>query len=580
MGSLEFKKRIKRRAEPEHKPEGLHPVIGNVLASRDIHRNSDLEFSNRDLLSPDSMGNINRAATVIAEHLRSGSRILIVGDYDADGATSCALGVLALGRMGANHVSYLVPDRIKFGYGLTVPLVDLAAQSSPDLIITVDNGIASIEGADRVREKNIALVITDHHLPGETLPIAEAIVNPNLPEDRFPSKNLAGVGVMFYVLSVVRSVLEKADWFRKNRLEKPNLAEYLDLVALGTYADLVKLDRNNRILVAQGLKRIKARKCRPGIQAIVEVSGIQFERLVAADLGFQVAPRLNAAGRIDDMSIGIECLLASDPANARRLAKRLDSINRERKEMEKRMQQQAIASLNKQNELSGDDDYGNCVFREDWHPGIVGLLASRLKERTGYPSFAFAMGEAGELKGSARSVPGIHIRDLLCEIDRLNPGLILRFGGHAMAAGLSISMDRFEDFSSALFERLGLVKEEIESANQILSDGALGEGELDDLDFIHQLRTLAPWGQGFPEAVFDNVFTVLQQKLVGEIHLKLVLRPEGSTRNVEAIRFRFLETPGAPCPEFSRIHAAYRLDINEFGGRISPQLMLDYFQPC
>ena len=576
---MQFNKVIERRPEVESEAlPGLPLPLSRVLAARGLSDPADLTFSNRLLLPPTGLGHVDDAAAVIAGHVTGGSRILLVGDYDADGATSCALGVLALRSMGAAAVDYLVPDRFRFGYGLSSPLVDRAAEGGPDLMITVDNGIASIEGADRARALGIDLVITDHHLPGSRLPDAAAIVNPNQDGDGFPSKNLAGVGVVFYVLSVVRRVLDDRGWFRDRGIESPSMAEFLDLVALGTYADLVRLDRNNRILVSQGLRRINARRCRQGIQALVEVSGREFGKLIAQDLGFQLAPRLNAAGRLDDMSLGIECLLTDDPAEARRLAMKLDGINRERKALEKDMQQQAVAAL-VDADPGGDGD-GICLFHPDWHEGVVGLLASRLKDRHAVPAAVFARGEGGILKGSARSVSGVHVRDLLCEVDSANPGLLIRYGGHAMAAGMTIEESGFEQFREAFLACLERHRETIELANRVLSDGPLGD-ELDDLLFIRQLKNLAPWGQGFPEPVFDNVFRVVEQRLVGEIHLKLVLTPEHHVdQRVDAICFRFLPHPGAPCPDFDRIHAAYRLDINEFAGRISPQLIIEYLQPA
>ncbi len=551
--------------------EVLGGVLSRILASREVESLDQLAFSKADLLKPSGMHNVEQAARLVADHVQRGSRILVLGDYDADGATSCALAILALRAMGARQPGYLVPDRFRLGYGLSPALVDIAAEQSPDLLVTVDNGISSLDGAARARELRISLVITDHHLPGERLPEADAIVNPNLAGDEFPSKHLAGVGVVFYLLSVVRRVLAGEGWFSARGLAPVNLADYLDLVALGTYADLVRLDANNRILVAQGMKRINAGRCRPGILALAELSGRRPGALVASDLGFQVAPRLNAAGRLDDIGLGIECLLADDPARARALAAELDRINTERKDLERQMQQQAVALES----VAEDDTDGLCVYHRDWHQGIVGLVASRLKERRGVPAVAFARGDDGELKGSARSVPGVHIRDVLCEVAAREPGILRRFGGHAMAAGMSIDEADFERFRAGFLAVLANHRETIAAANEILTDGPLGE-EIDDLAFIRRLRTLAPWGQGFPEPMFDNVFRVIDQRLVGEIHLKLVLECEQSRRRVEAIAFRFLAHAGAPCPAFGRIHAAYRLDINEYAGRIRPQLIIEH----
>ncbi len=576
---MQFTKVIERRAgSGDRSIPGLSPALSRVLAVRGIEGPADLTFSNRALLPPAGLADIDQAAKVIAGHVTGGSKILLVGDYDADGATSCALGVLALRRMGAAEVDYLVPDRFRYGYGLSAPLVDLAAQRNPGLLITVDNGIASIEGAGRARELGLDLVITDHHLPGPELPDAAAIVNPNLEGDGFPSKHLAGVGVIFYVLSVVRRRLDDDGWFRRRGVDVPSLADFLDLVALGTYADLVRLDANNRILVAQGIRRINARHCRQGIQALVEVSGREFGKLVAQDLGFQLAPRLNAAGRLDDMALGIECLLAEDAAEARRLAMKLDTINRERKSLEQQMQHQAVAAL-ADDDTRATDAPGICLFHPEWHEGVVGLVASRLKERHALPAAVFARGEGGVLKGSARSVAGVHIRDILCEVDSAERGLLLRYGGHAMAAGMTIREQDFERFRTLFLDRLERHRDTIDAANRVLSDGPLGE-ELDDLAFIRQLRTLAPWGQGFPEPVFDNTFRVLDQRLVGDVHLKLLLSPDSHVdHRIEAICFRFLSHPGAACPAFERIHAAYRVDVNEFAGRVSPQLIIEYFNP-
>ncbi len=572
-----FRKAIRRREGDAtvDGAEGLNPVIGRILSNRQVRSVDQLAFSNRDLLPPTGMSNVETAASLVAEHVRQASRIIVLGDYDADGATSCALAVRALRAMGAADPAYLVPDRFKLGYGLSAPLVDLAARGSPDLLITVDNGIAGIDGARRARELGIALVITDHHLPGETLPEADAIVNPNLAGDGFGSKYLAGVGVVFYLLSMVRRRLDATGWFRRDA-RAVNMADYLDLVALGTYADLVPLDANNRILVAQGVKRINAGRCVPGITALAEISGRRPGRIVASDLGFQLAPRLNAAGRLDDMGLGIECLLADEPGQAKRLAEQLDAINVERRTLERQMQREAVGVLDADD---GDASCaGLCVFHPHWHQGVVGLVASRLKERRSLPAVAFARGDDGELKGSARSVSGVHIRDVLCEVETRAPGILLRFGGHAMAAGMSIRESDFPRFREVFLGVLDGHRETIDAAKEIVTDGPLTD-EFDDLAFISQLRTLAPWGQGFPEPLFDNEFRVLEQALVGDVHLKMMLQADGSRHRVEAICFRYLEHAGAPCPELDRIHAAYRLDINEFAGRIRPQLVIEYFNP-
>lgn len=571
---------ISRRLQtPEAKLDGMPERLGAILCSRGIQQPDELLFSNRDLESPASLSNVSEAAHLVCDHVRQGSTIVIVGDYDADGATSCALSVLALRQMGAARVEYVVPDRFKHGYGLSPALVEDALALQPELLITVDNGIASLAGVAHARKLSIDVVVTDHHLPGDSLPEANSIVNPNLVGDLFPSKNLAGVGVVFYLLSMVRRLLESGNWFQQSRITPPNLAEFLDLVALGTYADLVRLDRNNRILVAQGLKRINAGRCRPGITALAEVAGKVPGALLASDLGFQLAPRLNAAGRLEDISLGIECLLAEDGETARRLASHLDEINQARKQIENRMNQDAREALQALKAQSAGDEACLCLYDESWHEGLVGLVASRLKERWSVPVVAFARGDNGDLKGSARSVQGVHIRDVLCEIDATQPGLIIRFGGHAMAAGLSIAEADFSAFRTAWEKVLGAQRQQIEAANAIFSDGPL-DAEIDDLGFIRQLKTIAPWGQGFPEPVFDGRFQVLEQRLVGEVHLKMVLRSLDSHRVVDAIHFRYLDHPGAPCENLERIHAAYRVDVNEYAGRVSPQLVVEYLQTC
>ena len=570
------RKEIRRRVSPDAiGPQNVNPRLATILATRGITDANDLQFSNRDLLHPGTLNDIDTAAAIISEHVMQGSGIRIVGDYDADGATSTALMLLMLRAYGASHVDFVVPDRFIHGYGLSPALVESFDDTPIALLITVDNGIASIEGVASAKARHMQIVVTDHHLPGDRLPSADAIVNPNASGDLFPSKNLSGVGVAFYVLSVTGRVLEKRGWFKKRPI--PKISDYLDLVALGTYADLVALDQNNRILVNQGLKRIKAGRCRPGISALVDLSGKNQTQLIASDLGFQIAPRLNAAGRLEDMTIGINCLIAETDREAKVLAQKLDSINKERKTIEQHMTSDATSILDKIGSI-GKDSNGICLYNREWHEGVVGLVASRLKEKWALPSVVFACGTSGQLKGSARSVKGVHIRDVLCDIDSGYPGLIQKFGGHAMAAGLSIGADSFAEFESAWGEVLSAHTASIRAANELLTDGALHD-EFIDLDFIQELKSIVPWGQGFGEPLFDNVFQVLEQRLVGQIHLKLLLRSEQSNKVVNAIKFRFLDSPGASYQEFSRIHAVYRVDVNEYSGRIDPQLIIEHINP-
>jgi single-stranded-DNA-specific exonuclease len=476
--------------------------------------------------------------------------------------------------MGADEVDYLVPNRFEYGYGLTAEIVAVAARRTPDLIITVDNGISSLAGVEAARRHGIRVLVTDHHLPGGTLPDAAAIVNPNQPGDAFPSKALAGVGVAFYVLMALRARLDQTGWFARRGIPKPNLANFLDLVALGTVADLVPLDRNNRILVQQGLQRIRAGQCRPGIKALLEVAGRNAARAVAADFGFAVGPRLNAAGRLDDMSLGIECLLCEDGERARQLAQRLDALNRERREIEADMKQQAVQVI-EQLHLDGNRlPPGLCLYDAHWHQGVIGILAARIKELFHRPVIAFAKAGAQELKGSARSIPGLHIRDTLDAIAARHPQLLQKFGGHAMAAGLTLAepdLPAFERaFHTELQQRLG--SEVLQGVLE--TDGELRDSDF-DLAFSELLRNAAPWGQGFPEPLFEGVFAVLSQRLVGSAHLKLSLQPDGSSRVLDAIAFH----QAAQQPQVGqKLRLAYRLDTNEYRGMLGVQLVVEHIE--
>jgi len=563
----------------EHALGDLHPVLKRIYLSRSITSSKELELGLNQLIPPKKLAGIEDAVEILVEAISADASILIVGDFDADGATSCALGVLALRAMGARHVAYIVPNRFEFGYGLTPEIVKLAAPAQPDLIITVDNGISSHEGIEEAASCGISVLVTDHHLPGKELPPADAIVNPNRPDDTFPSKALAGVGVIFYLMIALRSGLRDLGWFERMKIDPPNLAEYLDLVAVGTVADLVPLDHNNRILVAHGLKRITGGKSRPGINALLKVAGRDITRTVSSDLGFVVAPRLNAAGRLDDISTGIECLLSETPSQAKALAKQLDELNRNRREVEAGMQaraQEAVAKL----DLENDDDRarGYCLFDKHWHHGVVGLVASRIKESTHRPVLALAPAGEEMIKGSARSIHGLHIRDLLETIATREEGLIDKFGGHAMAAGLSLKRSKLDQFTKIYEREIEAALSTMDLDESILTDGELGVDEI-NLQLSEMLRSGGPWGMGFPEPLFHGRFRVTESRVVGEKHLKMTLSPEGSGKTVSGICFN-LVSPGDQPPQLNLIRAIYRLDTNQFRGRQTLQLIIQSVEPC
>lgn len=551
----------------------LHPLLQRIYEGRGIASINELGQEFEHLLPYTALKGIDGAVACIYEALQQRQKITIIGDFDADGATSTALAVLALRRFAAAEVSFLTPNRFVYGYGLTPEIVEVAAQGKPSVIITVDNGISSIEGVERANQLGIKVVITDHHLPGAQLPNAAAIVNPNQHGDNFPGKNTAGVGVIFYVMLALRRYLRDQQWFVQQQIPEPNMAELLDLVALGTVADVVPLDRNNRILVQHGLRRIQVGKARPGILALLTIANRSPEKLVAMDLGFAIAPRLNAAGRLEDMSLGIECLLAEEPTEAMRLAQRLDSLNKERKDIEDSMHQHALDFLknwgNNQNL-----PLGLCLHDESWHQGVIGILASRIKDRVHRPVIAFASVSATEFKGSARSIPGLHIRDALEAIASRHPQLLQRFGGHAMAAGLSLHPDNFAKFSQAFNEEVSRHLSQDDLQQKILSDGELTSADL-TLDIAGILRDAGPWGQGFPPPLFDNVFTVIEQRILGTRHLKLVL---GLGQQVfDAIAFNInADKWQAQRPQ--QIRAAYRLDINEYRGMRKLQLLVEHWE--
>ncbi|MGF1699696.1 single-stranded-DNA-specific exonuclease RecJ [Photobacterium makurazakiensis] len=567
---------IKRRPEADTSQftDATHPLLQRIYASRGIINETLLEKGARHLLGFNQLHGIQPAVDLLKTALAEQRRIIVVGDFDADGATSSALSVLALRMLGSRNVDYLVPNRFEDGYGLSPDVVEQAAARGAEMIMTVDNGVSSISGVAAAKEKGIQVVVTDHHLPGDTLPEADAIVNPNLHECDFPSKALCGVGVAFYLMLAVRADLRKEGWFAAQGIAEPNLAELLDLVALGTVADVVALDGNNRILVHQGLQRIRAGKCRPGIRALIEVANRDPARLVASDLGFALGPRINAAGRLDDMSFGVELLLCDNIQAARRMASELDALNQTRKEIEQGMKEEALAICERLKFNKQDMPYGLVLFQRDWHQGVIGILASRIKELYHRPVIAFADAGKGEIKGSCRSIPGLHMRDVLDSIDTQNPGMILKFGGHAMAAGLTVSEGKLDAFSQA-FD--AAVRKELDSdalKGVLLTDGALNSQEL-NLQTAELIRAGGPWGQQFPEPMFDGRFRLLHQKLVGGKHLKVMLEPLEGGGVIDGIAFN-IDVRRWPDASVQQVELVYRLDVNEFRGNCSAQLMIEH----
>jgi len=565
-----------------HLPDSLHPVLKRVYAARNIQTSEELDYSLASLLPFNNLSHIDDAVLLLQEAIEKNKRILIVADFDADGATSCALAIRGLTLMGVEDIIYVVPNRFEYGYGLTPEIVDVALEYEPDLLITVDNGISSVEGVKRAKENGVKVLITDHHLPGDLLPDADAIVNPQLVGDQFPSKNLAGVGVVFYILLALRSKLREENWFDKKELTIPNLAQLLDIVALGTVADVVPLDKNNRTMVAHGLKLIKQNKSIAGISAILKLSGRSLSTLSASDLGFSIAPKLNAAGRLTDMSLGIECLLTDDVEKAREIAIELDELNKERRQIQDDMHEQALLVLDDylQN-TSAEVPPGLCLYDGDWHQGVIGILAAKVKETFNRPVIAFAKESDGEednaiIKGSARSINGLHIRDLLEEITRLHPDLILTFGGHAMAAGLTIKESQFEYFSKSFID---VVKNHVSLED--MWDECVTDGELSSSDFsmklAEEIQLAGPWGQTFPEPVFDGQFKIVDKRIVGAKHLKLRLQAEGSNRVIEAIAFNMTDEDWPVAAE--QIRSTYRLGINDFRGNRQLQLFIEYIEP-
>ena len=555
----------------------LHPLLARIYAQRGVDNPQQLDYGLQYLTPYHDMAGMAAAVSILAQAITQQKHIVIVGDFDCDGATSTSLAYLALGAMGAHKVSYLVPNRFTYGYGLSAPLVDAAMDMAPEVIVTVDNGIASHEGVERAHALGLQVVITDHHLAGDSLPKADAIVNPNQPNCPFPHKSTAGVGVIFYVMSALRRHLQEQGWFQQAKITAPNMAQFLDLVALGTVADLVPLEYNNRILVAQGMARIRRGLARPGILALVQQAGRQLNQLQATDMGFVLGPRLNAAGRLDDMSVGIECLLTNDTERAQQLAQQLDQLNQQRRSIEGEMQEQAAIIVSQLQEAETTElPPCVCLFQPDWHEGVVGIVASRIKERWHRPSLVFAQGEDGLLKGSARSIAGFHMRDALAAVDAKHPHLIERFGGHAMAAGLSISLDHLEAFKEALNAYAQEHLDPALLARTWRTDGVLESQDL-QLQQAQLLATAGPWGQAFEAPSFHGDFDLIQQRIVGQKHLKMVVAQQQTGELIDAICFNVDLSiwPG----EYQRVRLVYRMDVNEFRGRQSLQLIVEAMAP-
>ncbi|HAE3961633.1 single-stranded-DNA-specific exonuclease RecJ [Salmonella enterica] len=576
---MKQQRHLRRREADEtaELPADLPPLLRRLYASRGVRSARELERSVKGMLPWQQLSGIDNAVEILYNAFREGTRIIVVGDFDADGATSTALSVLGMRALGCDNISYLVPNRFEDGYGLSPEVVDQAKARGAQLIVTVDNGISSHAGVAHAKTLGIPVIVTDHHLPGDTLPDAEAIINPNLRDCEFPSKSLAGVGVAFYLMLALRTFLRDKGWFDERNIAPPNLAELLDLVALGTVADVVPLDANNRILTWQGLSRIRAGKCRPGIKALLEISNRDPQQLAASDLGFALGPRLNAAGRLDDMSVGVALLLCDNLGEARVLASELDALNQTRKEIEQGMQAEALILCEKLERSSETLPGGLAMYHPEWHQGVVGILASRIKERFHRPVIAFAPAGDGTLKGSGRSIQGLHMRDALERLDTLYPDLMIKFGGHAMAAGLSLEEHKFEQFQQRFGE---LVTEWLDPAllqGEVISDGPLSAAEM-SMEVAQLLRDAGPWGQMFPEPLFDGRFRLLQQRLVGERHLKVMVEPVGGGPLLDGIAFN-IDTTCWPDNGVREVELAYKLDINEFRGNRSLQIIIDDIWP-
>ncbi|MFB2726977.1 single-stranded-DNA-specific exonuclease RecJ [Shewanella mangrovisoli] len=562
--------------DDSHLPAHLPPLLRQLYARRGVMPN-ECELVLKGLLRPDTMKGLEQAAKLIADTMQQDKSILIVGDFDADGATSTSVCLLALRMMGASKVDYLIPNRFDYGYGLSPEIVAVAASKQAELLITVDNGISSIEGVAAAKAFGMQVVITDHHLPGHELPDADAIVNPNQPGCQFASKSIAGVGVAFYLMTALRAELRARDWYQARGIAEPNLGTLLDIVALGTVADVVSLDANNRILVEAGLARVRSGRCRVGITALLEVAKRNPARIVASDFGFAVGPRLNAAGRLDEMALGVETLLCEDIMYARRMAAELDSLNQERRELEVGMQQEALKSLEYLKLNEEQLPWGIALFQEDWHQGVIGILASRIKDKYHRPVIAFADAGNGEIKGSARSIKGLHMRDLLELVNSRHPGLISKFGGHAMAAGLTLKSGGFATFAKAYDDAVRELLKPEQLTGELWSDGELTPTEL-TLEIAQLLRNAGPWGQSFEEPLFDGYFKIIQQRIVGERHLKLVLETPCSTVMLDAIAFN-VDLHTWPDATIQHARIVYKLDVNEYRGNFTLQLMVEQIEP-
>lgn len=572
-----MKKLIKRREIPVGNSVSTHPLLDRLYRARHIKNTKELDRTLKSMLNPNQLYGIDQAVNLLVEAYQQQQKIVIVGDFDADGATSTALSVLALRQLGFSDVDYLVPNRFEQGYGLSIPVAEMAIEKGVQLLMTVDNGVSSFEGIAFLKEKGIRVLVTDHHLPPETLPPADAIVNPNLSQCHFPSKSLAGVGVAFYLMLAVRAKFRELGIFTAET--QPNFTDLLDLVALGTVADVVPLDQNNRILAYQGLMRIRARRCRPGIIALAEVANRNVEQFTSSDLGFCIGPRLNAAGRLDNMSIGVELLLANEMPKARELALDLDELNQTRKEIEAGMKLEAIKICQNLTALFKELPYGITLYQPDWHQGVLGIVSSRIKDQYHRPVIAFTQDGEGILKGSARSIEGLHMRDVLERIHSQHPNMILKFGGHAMAAGLSIREEHFADFQHIFNQTVADWFDEEHMQSIIWTDGELNSNEF-NLETAELIKSVGTWGQGFPEPCFDGEFKILDQRAIGQNknHLKMLLEPKQGGVLLDAIAFN-INTRLYPDLSIKQARLAYKLEINEFRGNRSLQLLVDYIEP-
>ena len=554
----------------------LPALLDRLYRNRGVTDLDQVSVSTSQLIHYDKLHNSSLASTILAQAMQANKKICIIGDFDADGATSTAICMLAFEMFAYSNIDYLVPNRFDFGYGLSPEIVELAYQQGAQVLITVDNGIACLAGVERAKSLGLTVVITDHHLPGEHLPAADVIVNPNQPSCNFESKNLAGVGVAFYVMLALKATLARLDWFSNKQITAPNLASLLDIVAIGTVADVVPLDRNNRILVHQGLQRIRSGKTRPGIKALLEIAQRDKHRISAVDLGFVIGPRLNAAGRLEDMSLGIECLICTNAQAARSIALQLDELNQARKTIETGMQEQAQVVLSKLSMQAQELPSGLVLYDEDYHQGVIGIVAGRIKEKHNRPTIVFAKDSGGLIKGSARSINGVHVRDLLENINSQNPGIITKFGGHAMAAGLTIEHSNLVSFKQAFEKAAKALMAHLPKQACVFSDGELSSSDI-NLQNAELLKLHIPWGQQFEEPMFDGIFNIRSQKIVGEKHLKMVV--SSKSQEFDAIAFN-VDVNLWPNVQLNKVRLVYKLDVNVFRGNVSVQLLVDHLEPA